>query len=146
MIVPDVNLLIYAYNDQAPKHADAKKWWESALNNEREHVGLPWIVINGFLRLMTHPRVLTRPMPATEATGRVREWFEQPTVHILEPGKNFAQTFLGYLDDLGTAGNLTTDAYIAAIAREHCAEVHSNDTDFARFKGLRWKNPLTHTT
>jgi toxin-antitoxin system PIN domain toxin len=145
MIVPDINLLIYAYNEQAPKHSQAKTWWENCLNGE-DIIGIPWIVISGYLRLMTHARVMTTPMPVTEATANVRQWISQPVVRTIEPGSQFAKHFLRNLEVLGTAGNLTTDAFIAAIAQEHQAEVHSNDADFARFQGLRHKNPLTHTS
>lgn len=141
MIIPDINLLIYAHNDQAPLHAEAKVWWESLLN-ERVSVGLPWIAVGGFIRLMTHPRVLERPMEAARAVECVREWLERDQVRILHPGDRFADLFLDFLTALGTAGNLTTDAQLAALAVEHQAELHSNDTDFHRFPGLRWKNPL----
>ena len=142
MIVPDINLLIYAYNEQAPKHTEAKAWWEDCLNGE-EIVGIPWIVISGYLRLITHSRVMVTPMPVNEATASVRKWTNQPLVRLIEPGSQFAHHFLKNLENLGTAGNLTTDAFIAAIAQENQAEVHSNDADFARFHGLRHKNPLT---
>lgn len=96
----------------------------------------------GFLRLTTHPRVLEHPMEVSVAVGHVREWLEQPPVRLLHPADKFAGLFLGYLEQLGTAGNLTTDASLAAIVVEHQAILHSADTDFARFPGLRWHNPL----
>lgn len=141
MVIPDINLLVYAHNEADPQHAAAKAWWEDTVNG-LEPVGIPWIVIGGFIRLMTHPRVLENPMPVKEATACVRSWLDQPSVIPLEPGKRFSDIFLKFLDDLGSAGNLTTDAYIAAMAIEKQAEVHSCDTDFARFAGLNWKNPL----
>jgi toxin-antitoxin system PIN domain toxin len=142
MIVPDINLLIYAHNDRAPRHPDAKVWWEKLLNGTVP-VGIPWITIGGFIRLMTHPRVLTAPMEVGQAVAVVRGWLAQPPVRILQPGPKFERLFLDYLVGLGTAGNLTTDAQLAALAVEHQAELHSNDTDFVRFPGLRWSNPLT---
>ena len=141
MIVPDINLLIYAHNDQAPQHEIAKDWWETALNGTRL-VGLPWISISGFIRLMTHPRVLARPLGVHEAIVQVRSWLAQPPVRILQPGSRFEGLFLDYLAHLGSAGNLTTDAQLAALAVEHQAELNSCDADFARFPGLRWVNPL----
>ncbi len=141
MIVPDINLLIYAHNDQAPQHQRARAWWEGALNGDRI-VGLPRISISGFIRLMTHPRVLNRPLGVDETIAFVRSWLAQPPVRILDPGSQFERLFLGYLAGLGSAGNLTTDAQLAALAVEHQAELHSCDTDFARFPGLRWVNPL----
>ncbi len=81
-------------------------------------------------------------MPVAMATRQVRLWLEQPSVVVVEPGKRFPELFLGFLDRLGTGGNLTTDAYLAALAVEHQAELNSNDSDFSRFSGLRWRNPL----
>jgi uncharacterized protein len=141
MIIPDINLLVYAYNRADPQHEMARRWWETTLNNT-DPVGLPWIVSSGFIRLMTHPRVLRMPLEVAEAISHVRAWLDQPCVVVLEPGKLFADRFLGFLHDLGTAGNLTTDAYLAALALEHQAELLSADTEFHRFKGLRWRNPL----
>lgn len=141
MIIPDINLLVYAHNDQSPHHAEAKAWWEKLMNG-REPVGLPWISMGGFIRLMTNPRVLERPMTVEQATGHVRAWLDQEPVRILHPGERFADLFLNFLLTLGAAGNLTTDAQFAALAVEYQAELHSTDTDFHRFPGLRWRNPL----
>ena len=141
MIIPDINLLIYAYNDQAPQHLLARRWWEELLNGQTP-VGLPWIAISGFIRLMTHPRILVTPLDVPSTLGHVRAWLEQPPVRVVHPGSRFEQLFLGFLARHGTAGNLTTDAQLAALAVEHHAELHSTDHDFARFDGLRWLNPL----
>ncbi len=141
MIIPDINLLVYAYNTEDPSHAQAKRWWEELLNGT-DPIGLPWVTISGFLRLVTHPRVLVDPMSVGQATEQVRAWLDCPSVLTVEPGKKFSAIFLGLLDEAGTAGNLTTDAYLAALAIEHQAELHSNDADFSRFKGLRWSNPM----
>jgi toxin-antitoxin system PIN domain toxin len=141
MIIPDINLLVYAYNMEDPSHAQAMRWWEELLNGT-DPVGLPWVTIAGFLRLVTHPRVLVDPMSVVQATEQVRAWMECPSVLTVEPGKKFSAIFLGLLEEAGTAGNLTTDAYLAALAIEHQAELHSNDSDFSRFKGLRWRNPM----
>lgn len=141
MIIPDINLLVYAHNDQAPQHAKAKAWWEELLNG-RTQVGLPWIAVGGFIRLMTNPKVLANPMKVEQAVGHVRAWLERAPVRILHPGERFADVFLDSLLTLGTAGNLTTDAQFAALAVEYQAELHSTDTDFQRFPGLRWRNPL----
>jgi hypothetical protein len=91
---------------------------------------------------MTHRRILEEPISPEDAIDLVRSWLDQPAVVILEPGPRFAGLFLDYLEKLGTAGDLTTDAQLAALAVENQAELHSNDTDFSRFDGLRWRNPL----
>ena len=141
MIIPDTTLLLYAHNDQAPQHTEAREWWEGLLNGKTP-VGLPWIAIGGFIRLMTHPRILATPLDVPSTLGHVRAWLAQPPVRIVQPGSRFEQLFFDYLASLGTAGNLTTDAQFAALAVEYQAELHSTDTDFARFAGLRWRNPL----
>ena len=142
MIVPDLNLLVYAYNSDAPHHEKARAWWERLLNG-RDPVGVPWAVILGFVRLMTHPSVLVAPLAPSQALGFVRAWLERPQVTILEPGPRHLEIVERLLDGLGVAGNLTTDAHLAALSIEGQAELHSNDTDFARFPGLKWHNPLS---
>ena len=141
MIVPDVNLLVYAYNLDARDHVAARRWWEGLLSST-EGVRLPWAVSCGFIRLMTHPAVLERPLAPERAVAHVRSWFDRTNVGTLDPGARHLEVLGRLLGDLGVAGNLTTDAHIAALAIEHQCEVHSNDADFARFSGLRWSNPL----
>lgn len=141
MIVPDVNLLVYAYNADAPLHAPAKQWWEECLG-ATQPVGLAWAVALGFVRIMTHRSVLARPLPPSVAIGHVRAWMARPNVEIVEPGPRHLVILEGLLDQLGVAGALTTDAHLAALAIERQAELHSNDVDFGRFPGLRWHNPL----
>lgn len=91
---------------------------------------------------MTHPRLLITPMSVKDATRRVQAWLEHPNVTVLLPGRRFPTLFFNALESLGSAGNLTTDAQLAALAIEHQAELQSNDADSARFPGLRWRNPL----
>lgn len=141
MILPDINLLVYAHNAAAPHHKASSRWWTDCLNGD-EPVALPWIVSSGFIRLTTHPRVLESPLSPAAAVSYVEIWLERPNVLAVEPGKSFRRHFFRYLKSLGTAGNLTTDAYLAALAVEHQAELQSNDTDFHRFEGLRWRNPI----
>ncbi|WP_420622102.1 type II toxin-antitoxin system VapC family toxin [Candidatus Poriferisodalis sp.] len=141
MIVPDLNLLVYAHADGMPLHEGARRWWEDLVNGS-ERIGVPWIVTAGFVRLLTHPSLLTDPAPPAAAVEFVREWFGAPTVTALNPGAQYLEIFGRLLGDAGVGANLVTGAHIAALAIEHQAEVHSNDTDFARFAGLRWRNPL----
>ena len=140
MILPDINLLIYAYNEDSPFHVHARTWWERCLS-ETEPVGLAWVVVLGFVRLMSNRRMLARPLPAPEAARRCRSWLLQPNVRIVLPGPSHMDILSGLL--VGPMGpNLVTDAHLAALAIEHQAELHSNDSDFARFSGLRWRNPI----
>ena len=141
MIIPDLNLLIYAYNEAAPFHEGAKRWWEELVNGEAR-VGIPWVVSIGFVRLMTHPRVLVHPMAPAQAVDFVLEWFRFPNVVPIHPGTDHLVYFRRNLLAAGVGGNLVTDSHLAALALEYQAELHSNDSDFARFPGLRWRKPL----
>ena len=141
MIVPDLNLLVYAYNDGAPRHLSARRWWERLVNGV-ERIGIPWVVSTGFVRLMTHPKVLVHPATPVQAVDYVREWFQFPHVTPINPGADHLTHLRRSLAAAGVGANLVTDSHIAALAIEYQAEVHSNDSDFGRFPGLRWRNPL----
>lgn len=141
MIVPDVNMLLYAHFDSFPQHDAARVWWEGLLNGDRQ-VGMASVAIFGFIRIGTNRRVFTEPLPVTEALAQVRRWLAQPNVTFLIPGTRHLDTAFQLLEQLGTGSNLTTDVQLAAHAIEHGGELHSNDGDFGRFDGLRWVNPL----
>jgi len=141
VIVPDVNLLLYAHVTAFPEHAAARRWWEELMNGTRE-VALAAPALFGFVRLVSNPRVFDRPLPIEDATRSVEEWLGRPHVRFLHPGPLHLEIAFRLLRQLGIAGNLTTDAQLAALAIEYQAEVHSSDSDFARFPGLRWVNPL----
>jgi len=142
MTVPDVNLLIYASNADAPHHARARDWVQNTLNG-RDAVGLPWAVLCGFIRIATSPRVLIEPMLPLEALTHVHEWLRCPGVGVLDPGPRHLEIVGRLLEEVQAAGSLTTDIHIAAIAMEYQCTVASNDQDFGRFPGLRWVNPLS---
>lgn len=141
MIIPDVNLLLYATITGFSHHEGARRWWLDAVNSS-DVIGLTTPAVFGFLRLSTNARIMESPMPVKTAVGHVREWLAQPNAELLASGKRHLDIALELLEDLGTAGNLTTDVQLAAHAIEHGAEMHSNDTDFGRFADLRWVNPL----
>ena len=141
MIVPDVNVIIHAYNADSPVHDLARGWWEQTLGAP-EPVGLAWSVVLGYIRITTHTRILSNPLPPSVACGHVEAWLGQPQVTFLHPGERHAAIFFDLLRRLGTAANLTTDAHLAALAIEHQAEICSTDADFARFSGLSWRNPF----
>ncbi len=142
MIIPDINILVYAYNADAPFHMQAKKWWENTLNDTDQPVGLPWAVIFGFIRIMTHPKVLVTPLYPAEAVHHAQGWIIRSNVEALFPGDRHLIVFQDLAREVGVAASLTTDLHIAALAIEYNAVVYSNDTDFARFSGVRVKNPL----
>ena len=142
MILPDINLLLYAHNPRAKNHKKAFQWWRQCLQGH-EGVALAWVVILGFVRITTHPKVFERPMTVEAAVGRVEEWLSLPHVHLVHPAQTHFQNWTALLKQIGTAGNLTTDAHLAALAIERGLILQTTDADFARFAGLKWNNPLT---
>ena len=141
MIIPDANLLLYAYDAAGPFHANSAAWWSACLSG-REPVGLCPAVLFAFVRIGTSPRAFTEPLTVEEAAGHVEAWLQQPAAQLLEVDAEDIRSALGLLRRAGTAGNLTTDAQIAALGLRHRAVVHTADADFARFPGVRWRNPL----
>lgn len=141
MIIPDVNLLLCAIIDAFPQHPTAKHWWEETMNSN-ELIGLTDPAIFGFLRIATNPRLLKPPLPVEEAAGAVEGWLAEPNVRWAVPGPHHHALALKFLRSVGTAGNLTTDVQLAAIAVENDGIIYSNDSDFARFESVRWINPL----
>ena len=141
MIVPDANLLIYAYDATSPHHRAARLWWESTLSGSRT-VGIPWVVVLAFVRLMTHSTLSDNPMTVGRTREIVEEWLAVPTVRLLTPGPHAFRLLFELLESAGTGGNLCTDAMIAAHADEHGGEVHTADRDFSRFPTTRCRYPL----
>jgi toxin-antitoxin system PIN domain toxin len=142
MIIPDVNLLLYAHDSSSPFHAKASVWWQSCLSNV-DPIGIPQVIVFAFLRVGTSPRVFQNPMTVSEAASHIRSWLKQPQVQVLQTGPKHVEHTLGLLEHIGTGGNLVTDAQVAALAIECEAVLHTTDTDFMRFPNLRWHNPLT---
>jgi len=141
MILPDVNLLVHAHNADSPVHAAAREWWDGLLAGS-VGVGLPWVVQLGFIRITTHPSILQNPLAVTGVLSRLESWLALPHIHVPTPSPRHFQLLRDALVRLGTAGNLTTDAHLAALAIGRGYELHTTDADFARFPGLKWRNPL----
>ena len=141
MKLVDLNVLLYAVNRDSAHHEVIRRWWEDALSGDVP-VGLAWVVLLGFLRLTTNPRILPRPLDVEDAVSVVGEWLAQPPVRPLVPTDRHWPILQDLLRASGAAGNLTTDAHLAALAIEHGATLLSTDTDFARFANLRWLDPL----
>ncbi|MGI9119427.1 MAG: type II toxin-antitoxin system VapC family toxin [Acidimicrobiales bacterium] len=137
----DLNLLLYAVDETSPRHPRAKAWLEETLSGSGT-VALAWIVLLGFVRLSTRAAVFEQPLAVDDALDLVDGWLGQPAAALVHPTDRHADILRGLLEPLGTAGNLTTDAHLAALAIEHGAELCSSDADFSRFPGLRWIDPL----
>jgi uncharacterized protein len=139
--LPDVNLLLYAVDESSARHGPARAWVEERLSGA-ETFALAWVVLLAFIRLTTSSRVFQSPLTPSQALDLVDSWLAQPCATVVHPTSRHAPVLRQLLEPLGTAGNLTTDAHLAALAIEHGAELCSTDTDFSRFAGLRWTNPL----
>ena len=142
MILLDANLLIYAVNRDAPHHEAARSWWEETLSGSTM-VGIPWVVILAFLRVMSSRRIFPDPLKPEQALAYMDAWLARPVCRPVMPSQRHWSILRNLLEQSGMAGNLTTDAHIAALALEHGATLCSADHDFRRFPGIRHENPLT---
>jgi toxin-antitoxin system PIN domain toxin len=141
MKLVDTNLLIYAYVPALEHHAAARRWFERALSEE-EPVGLAWSSVLGFIRVVTNQRIFRVPLLVDRAVAVVDEWFQQQAIEIVLPTPRHWPTLREMLISGQAGGPMTTDAHVAALAREHGATVYSTDRDFRRFPGVRVVNPL----
>jgi uncharacterized protein len=139
--LPDVNLLLYARNEADRHHKAAVRWIEESLSGT-ETVGFAWMVLLGFVRISTKRGLFPNPLSPAQALDLVERWLSQPCATIVHPTERHGAILRDLLTHVGTAGNLTTDAHLAALAIEHGAQLCSADADFSRFPGLRWHNPL----
>jgi uncharacterized protein len=142
VILVDANILIYAHVSSFAQHAIARDWLDEQLSGSNR-VGLPWASVLAFMRLVTNPRVFEQPEPTADAWRQVVQWLGCETVWIPQPTERHVEVLGGFLRLPGRQANLVPDAHLAALAMEHGLILCSADGDFARFPGLRWKNPLT---
>lgn len=137
----DVNLLIYAVDEESSHHEPALRWFEETLSGS-ETVAFAWHALVGFLRITTRARGSHDPWPIQSALDEIQRWLAQPVATVVHPTPRHASVLRDLLAPLGTGGNLTSDAHLAALAIEHGATLCSHDNDFSRFAGLRWEDPL----
>ncbi len=141
MILPDANILLYAYNADAPQHERARVWLEELFSGPEE-IGLPWVSLWAFARISTNYRALDRPLPAEFVFRVIKQMLAHPRAVLLHTGPRHLEILERMVEDGQAIGSDMTDAVLAAIAIEHSATLASNDADFGRFPGLRWFNPL----
>ncbi len=141
MITPDANIILYAYNEDAPKHAQVKEWLEEQLSSPVSF-GLSWQVITAFLRISTNPRAFPQPFNLQEAIEIVDEWLALPNIEILTPTANHWTIFQNLIIEGQTKAALMMDAHLAALAIEHGATLATTDRDFSKFSALKTINPL----
>ncbi len=141
MIIPDANVLIYAFNASAPLHKKAAAWWEDQVNASRP-IGICWPVFQAFLRLLTSRTIVEKPYTASQLFKIAEEWWERPTVRLLSPSSATYRLFRELMENHSLSGGSGTDALIAAFALEHAGRLISNDTEFLRFSELVVENPF----
>jgi toxin-antitoxin system PIN domain toxin len=137
----DANLLLYSVHEGAEQHERAAAWMTATLNGA-VRVGFPWQTINAFMRISTHPRAFQRPLDPATAWDRITDWLATPVAWLPQPGPEYQRIFGDLIHTHQIRGNLIPDAALAALAIEHGVTLASADTDFARFRVLRWENPL----
>jgi toxin-antitoxin system PIN domain toxin len=142
MILPDVNVLVYAHREDALDHPLYKRWLEETLKSNQPY-GISDHVLSGFLRVVTHPRVFTPPSPIRSALAFVRELREQPNCRAIVPGSRHWKIFTDLCESVSAAGNLVPDVWFAALAIESNCEWITTDRDYEQFPELRWRHPLT---
>ena len=142
MTLLDANILIYAYNADAPEHPQMRQWLSDLFSNPKR-IGITWLVLWAFIRVVTNPRLSPAAKPAPEAFRIVRTLLAQSQVTVIEPGPRHAEILEQLVIDYKISGALFTDAALAALAIEHGATLASTDRDFSRFPDLRWINPLS---
>ena len=141
MILPDVNVLVYAHREDAPNHAAYRGWLESVINSDQAY-GIADLVLSGFLRVVTHPRVFNPPSDIVQALDFVRDVRDQPNCVLIRPGPRHWTIFEELCRLANVKGNLVPDAYLAALAIESGSEWITTDRDYSRFPQLSWRHPL----
>lgn len=144
MILPDVNVLIYAFRSDSDRHPQFKAWLESVINGASAY-GISPQVLSGVIRICTHPRIFARPSRTADAFLFCRALLEQPNATVITPRERHWSIFQSLCDQPGITGNLVQDAWFAALAIESGCDWITSDQDYARFSGLRWRNAFQET-
>lgn len=141
MILVDVNLLIYATSERARYHREARIWWEAQLNGS-SRIALPWASLLAYLRITTNRRAFAGALSMEQAWAQLNEWLACDPVWIPQPTDRHSSVLGSLCAQAGVHGDLVSDAHLAALAIEHGLTLCSTDGDFARFRELKWVNPL----
>lgn len=136
MKIPDLNVLLYAANSASAQHHTAKQWFETQYNTGQS-IGYAWVVLLGFIRLSTRRGILQEPLTVDTCLATIDTLLNHSAASTVHPTERHIGIVARLLLGAGIAGNLTTDAHLAALAIEHGAELVTFDRDFSRFAGLR---------
>jgi toxin-antitoxin system PIN domain toxin len=140
MILLDVNVLIYAHRQDAPDHAKYRDWLKAY--SEKNAFAIADVILSGYLRILTHPKIFSPPTPPDIAWKSAEEIKSHSRATVIAPGPGHWAIFRNLCEAAGAKGNLVPDAYIAALAIEHGLQLVTTDRDYARFPGLKWKHPF----
>lgn len=141
MVLTDVNVLVYAHREDTPDHRTYRTWLQDLVNGDAAYA-VSGLVLSGFLRVVTHPKVFKTPSTIGQALAFADQIRNQPNAVPVEPGARHWEIFGRLCVESGVKGNLVPDAYLATLAIESGCEWITTDRDFRRFKGLRWRHPL----
>lgn len=141
MILPDVNVLVYAYREVAPGHTEVRGWLQSVVNGPHAY-GYSDLVLSGFMRIVTHPQIFSPPTDLRDALAFAESIRSQPNAVPISPGPRHWGIFRDLCQQAGAKGNLIPDAFLAALAIESGSEWITTDQDYSRFPGLRWRHPM----
>jgi len=137
----DANILLYAEDANSPVHEAARLWWDEQLSGT-ETVSLCWPVLTAFIRIGTNRRVFSNPLAVEEAVESVQSWLDQPCTRVITPTERHWIIFRELIEKGQAVANLVSDAHLATLAIEYGCLLYSTDSDFSRFPGLKWRNPL----
>ncbi len=141
MIIPDANLLLYAWDSESAHHRKARQWVEDAFSSDTP-VRVPWQTVGAFLRIVTNPALRGERYTPGEAVAIVDEWLAQPNVRMIGPSETHWSFLRRSMIEGQVRGPLVTDVQLAALTMEFGGTLYTTDRDFSRFPGLRWVNPL----
>lgn len=141
MVLPDVNVLVYAHREDSAHHASCRRWLESTMTGETRYA-VSELVLSGFIRIVTHPKIFNAPSALEDAMTFAEQVREQPNAFLVEPGERHWMIFRRLCLEAKVRGNLVPDAYLAALAIESGCEWITTDRDFSRFSGLKWRSPV----
>jgi toxin-antitoxin system PIN domain toxin len=141
VILPDVNVLIYAFRRDSARHAEYRAWLQAVVDGPSAY-GISPQVLAGVVRICTHPKIYRRPSPLAEALSFCEALLQPAHSTLIQPGDRHWSIFADLCESSGVSGNLVQDAWFAALAIEHGCQWISTDADYGRFRGLHWRRPF----